>query len=317
MRIVNWNAVNIRESFVVTTVRRRTNVRLSATRSGAAMAEMVLAIPFILLILTLLIFFGRGMVRVQHTQVVDRYEAWRINANVSYHEPGVPHPAIPRPPYADTSTGSAMLNTTFFADHASEILVHGSNNLPGEALGLLIGQTAAFSGDAGAVASNVYYSLPSGLSYNVTVRHPHTLRIWQVFGTDIIHSHTLATQDWRYINGWREAFYRWENLGALGATGMQRINENYLGLTSGGAVVSRVPAETIVTKPEGYALWNRGGPISSPLGGVNSAMYNEMDEGLASLSGSGNGLAGAIRSMYLSEPGYAGPVVVPPQPPAP
>ena len=281
------------------------------------MAEMVLVIPFILLILTLLVFFGRGMVRVQHTQVVDRYEAWRSNANVRYHEPGVQHHAIPRPPYANLQPDHPMLNTAFFGDRASRIDVSGSDLLSGEAANILINQTAAFSPDAGTVAASVYHSLPAGLSYNVTVTHPNSHRIWQAFGSDITHAHTLATQDWRFVNGWSESLYRWDNLGALGVNGMVWINGNYLGLTQGTVVVSRVPAEIIVPKPEGYALWTRTGPVSSPLSGVNEAMYSEMDQGLAALSSSGNGLAGAIRAMYLSEPGYGGPMVVPPQPQTP
>ena len=54
------------------------------------MTETVLVMPFLIVIFALLIYFGRGMVRVQHTQIMDRYEAWR---QASADAPG-PHAQV-------------------------------------------------------------------------------------------------------------------------------------------------------------------------------------------------------------------------------
>ena len=41
------------------------------------MAESLLALPFLMIILLFIWYFGRNSVRVQRTHVIDRYEAWR------------------------------------------------------------------------------------------------------------------------------------------------------------------------------------------------------------------------------------------------
>src|SRR5690349_531911 len=44
---------------------------------GSAMPETVLVLPVLFVIFVLVIYMGRGLVRAQRGQVLDRYEAWR------------------------------------------------------------------------------------------------------------------------------------------------------------------------------------------------------------------------------------------------
>ena len=46
------------------------------------MMEMLLVLPFLLLILGMMFYMGRGMMRVQYAQVMSRHESWRVAARV-------------------------------------------------------------------------------------------------------------------------------------------------------------------------------------------------------------------------------------------
>ena len=59
---------------------RRPRARAAARQRGAVMIETVLALPFFLLILSLIIFFGFQMKRLQKAAVMDRYDAWQYAA---------------------------------------------------------------------------------------------------------------------------------------------------------------------------------------------------------------------------------------------
>ena len=75
---------------------------------GTAMAETILALPFLMLILLFLVYFGRNSVRVERTHMMDRYEAWREAG----HGPG------PRP---DDPRGHPQMNDTWFNNNATTI----------------------------------------------------------------------------------------------------------------------------------------------------------------------------------------------------
>ncbi|MCE9592516.1 MAG: hypothetical protein K8S99_18570 [Planctomycetes bacterium] len=280
-------------------------------RRGAVMSEMVLVLPLILLILALLIFFGYGMVRVQHSQVMDRYEAWRAASHTLYNEPGGSSLTVSRPPNADDTNAHQLLNETFFANNASSITHSVGNSLSGDATEELISRTSGFSADAGNVARAVYNSLPDGRTDEFHVTHANTVRALEMLNNDISHAHTRTAHDWLFNNGWVESFYRWNNLPPLYANQMQQIDDHVLllqrqvGMTV--QTVRNINVEAVVERDEGYVTWTRNGPIASPLNGVSEELYSDMDQGLESLSGQGNGLAGAIRAMYLNNPAYVGP----------
>lgn len=296
---------------------RPVSLRAPCSAPGTAMSEMVLALPIILLILSLLYFFGRGMVRVQHTQVADRFDVWREGAAVVYSEPGTAgYPVINRPPHSNNDVGNSMLNDTFFAGNASSIRVEAGNALASDASEALVARAAAFSANTGAIADQIFSDLPDGRTLRVWVSHVNTVRAWEMLEGDITHAHTRSLYDWRYVNGWHERLFRWDNLAALSANTMFPLGPNHLvlGRRVGDMTntVTTVIGEVVIPHPDGYVVWSRASPSSSPLRSISAAMYEEMDDGLGSLEERGNGLAGAIRDTYLAEPGYIGPVVSPP-----
>ena len=102
--------------------------RKSKILPAVAAIETVLVLPIILAFLIMLLYFGRGIVRLQQARVMDRYEAWRKAAHVNivvaqaetdYYRDG---PAGTRlGPAGLQSTDNTQLNQTFFGGHAASI----------------------------------------------------------------------------------------------------------------------------------------------------------------------------------------------------
>ncbi len=223
-----------------------------ARRRGTAMTEMVLVCPFLILIFVLLMFFGRGMVRVQHAQVMGRYEAWR---QASVNAPG-PHPQV--------THGHVLMNQTFFNENADGIGYDANGWFPPQAADALIEETNARSADAGALATDVANQFPRGRTVRFTVNHDQPIRMLRGFEGSVRHRHTKVAGDWRFANRWRQTSRgEWE------------------------------PA--------------RGG--ESMLGPLRDVFYDGFDLDLQTLQDRDNGLAAALRRMYLAEPGYRGPTV--------
>ena len=157
------------------------------------MGEMVLVLPLLFVILALLFYFGRGIVRVQHAQVMDRYEAWRQAA-------GAPGPA------AGGGVGSDQLNQLFFGANADSIDYDASGWFPPQAADGLV--DAAVERQA-----PLEYRFPelvqaavaradNGRTVAFATRHSNSVPLLGQFGGPIRHGHTRIGHDWAHVNGW-------------------------------------------------------------------------------------------------------------------
>jgi hypothetical protein len=159
------------------------------------MSEMVLAMPFLVLILLLLFFFGRGLVRAQRVAVMDRYEAWR---QASADAPG---------PHAQIDDGHTLLNQTFYGGNADAIDYDGADLFPPDAPRELIAEAAAFATRAKTVelVNDVYDQFARGRSVRFRARHDEAIKA--IRDMDLVRPvasrHTRLGHDWRFANGWR------------------------------------------------------------------------------------------------------------------
>ena len=234
------------------------------------MGEMVLVLPLLFVILALLVFFGRGIVRVQHAQVMDRYEAWRQAA-------GAPGPAMGGTP------SNEQMNQLFFGAKADSIEYAGSGYFPGQAADQLLHEVSQWeqSGspsefrlyDTGELLTTVEAILAytdNGRTVAFKTQHANAVPLWERFNGPIRHGHVRIGNDWAHVNGWSVT-------------------------TAGGAGSLE------------YRQWNRAGPYGpNILRPIRDTHYPDLDADLTSL---GNPLAQAIRGIYLSQPGYRGPNV--------
>ena len=168
--------------------------RPSQRRRGAAMTEMVLVIPILLVVVAYVFYFGRGVVRVQHARGMARYEAWREAAQA-------PGPWGNNPDF-DQRDDSPLLNQTFYANNAQRVAETGGRWFPMDAPDELIDRAAQFSGDTSDLVDEAIDAFPRGRTVRVHVDHEETIPLWQPFAGTIRHRHTRLGNDWKHANGW-------------------------------------------------------------------------------------------------------------------
>lgn len=294
---------------------------------GTAMIETALVLPVILFILAMLLYFGRGMVRVQRAQVMDRYESWRQVSPTRYVHPRQENDigtdsGVNLGPSAAVEDANHTLNEAFFGGHAQAIDGYTGRAFPREAADQLINAAAGYSGDTGLLVQQVMEILPHGESAGFATSHTGAVRPWAQVQGPISHSHTRLSNDWCLVNGWRVLALDWNAVQSWGYNQMMpqydsepdpqrkimlRLSNVALGRQrnieaagSGGGVLPR---------DAGYVLWqHKGAPVGHSYA-VRNAFFQNFDSALAPMAEQNNPLASGMRNAYLAEPYYLGPTV--------
>jgi len=166
-------------------INRPTSAMPSRCR-GAVMTEMVLVLPLVLLILALLVFLGRGHMRVQRAHVADRYVAWQETAYA-----GGP---------SRSGESETALNVTFFGGNAESLSLGRSGVFPTAATDRLEEYARAYSTEAGDLAQASVDALPAGISITVDVSYSSDVPLERGLIRSIRHRHTRMHTDWRAGN---------------------------------------------------------------------------------------------------------------------
>ncbi len=200
---------------------KRTNRRCR----GTAMAETLLALPFLLLILLFVLYFGRESVRVERTHMMDRYEAWRQAG----HGPG-PHP--------DDVRGHPQMNDAFFAEHADSLGFSSSGAFPDAAAREWEQEAGNRSDDAGELARMMIENLAGGRTVHASSTHTTTNKLLQQFNGPARATHTTMDHDWKFVNGIGRRGGAWDqrapyasNLGSLRDVFYQEFDTAFAAMT--------------------------------------------------------------------------------------
>lgn len=158
------------------------------------MIETVFSLLFIIPILFLIFFFGKGIVKVQHAQVVDRYVAWQI-------VPGGPGPS------ADPDNQNVLLNKAFFDGKAQSITYDAITVLPqgddtNASPTALTNAGQLVSNDTGTLMSKAFEEFPSILRATFTTSLPSEIAFWEQFDRPITHMHQRIDNEWKFVNSW-------------------------------------------------------------------------------------------------------------------
>ena len=159
-------------------------------RSGSAMFETMLVIPFLLFLLLILFYVGKDSVRGQHASSMVRYEAWR-DATAQ----GVPAPQ------ADGARGHPQLNSVFFGDGAARLQGQVSQAFPPTAMDNLI--FALGDPDAATLTTELAHHFDHGRTAAFSTTHTDDLSFWQRFNGPMQRRHVRIGHNWRFVNGWR------------------------------------------------------------------------------------------------------------------
>ena len=241
---------------------------------GAVMSEMVFVLPLLLVITSLVIWFGLLAVRVQHTQVMARYETWRSVAEA----PG---------PTVDELNGNPQMNSAFFASKAAE-LSHtlDDNQFPTDSYDQLVTDAGRLSGDAGNLAEALMYAPPDGTNIRMSharregfkVTYTTDIPLWRGFEGPIRRHTARIGTEWSYTNAWAASSDLWAAGGSHTSDHARALRDIFLKDFD-----DQLDAIDGDTNPE-YP----GDSTQVP---------------------SGQALAGFVRSLYLQEPAYRGPIV--------
>jgi len=180
------------------------------------MGEMILILPLLFVVLSMLIFFGRGVVRLQRAQVMDRYEAW-------HQVSGAPGPG------ASGAASNPQMNRLFFGDNAESIEYNASNTFPDDAASALIGAAYDVSADTGDLAQHHFNQSEAGRSVAFTTAHTSRNQFWEQFDGPIRHRHTRIGHNWAHINGWAATDQNeWSRAGPYGPSMMGPTRDVFL-----------------------------------------------------------------------------------------
>ncbi len=247
-------------------------------RRGTAMMELVLILPMIMLVLALLFFFGKVMVRTQQAQVMSRYEVWRDVANA------------PGPSSGSDANQHPQLNNTFFDGQAASLQwYHHGGWYPREVRMELVELAAQYSSEAEETAQSLMFvpfaegaRQPHGHHEGFIVDYDTGVPLWRTLSSEFRRQFWMMNNDWRHTIDWRASADQWIN-------GVS-INVRYrIGRSMRDVYFSEFDEEL------------------DNIDGDYDPEYADYPEGPQQYSN--NILAGFIRSFYLSDPSYRGPIV--------
>lgn len=161
---------------------------------GAAMIELVLVLPLLFVLLTLMFFFGRELVRMQHADSMNRYESWRQAEHAT--GPG---------------GGGDELNVLFFLGEARDVSLASRSWFPPEPGQMVRTAAGQRSADAERLVDEMLVTLPGGRQVRTTTEHADSLRVWEELQGPIREQHVRLANHWRFVNGieWDAGSEQW------------------------------------------------------------------------------------------------------------
>ena len=177
-------------------------IRSTSKQRGTAMTETILALPFLLIILLFITYFGRQGVNVERTHMMSRYQAWRSSAE----GPG------PRP---HVNGSHEQMADTWFNNNSSNLNFDGHSYFPDDASQRWLDAAGQRSDDAGMLLQDLLDALPRGTTANVSSRHETSNKITSVFTGNVQASHTVFDNDWKYVNGYRHRADQYDASGSM------------------------------------------------------------------------------------------------------
>lgn len=177
-------------------------IRSTSHHRGTAMTETILALPFLLIILLFITYFGRQSVNVERTHMMSRYQAWRSSAE----GPG------PRP---HVNGSHEQMADAWFNNNSSSLSFDGHSAFPDDASQQWQDGAARRSDDAGMLLDDLIDALPRGTTAIVSSRHDTTNKITGVFTGDVQSSHTVFDNDWKFVNGYRHRASQYDLSGSM------------------------------------------------------------------------------------------------------
>ena len=155
------------------------------SRRGAVLIETVLALPLILVLVSIIIFFGFQFMRLQRAAVATRYEAWRAVNDA------------PGPRWSPDEDRDG-LDPLYFGGAAQSLGVVIDDEFSDEPAAILFDAAADRGTDARDLADAWTRELPGGTRARLVVRHDDRVPFWDRMTGPIRRRHTRLAGEWTY-----------------------------------------------------------------------------------------------------------------------
>lgn len=159
--------------------------RFTVDRTGAAMIEMVLALPLLFVVLALIYFMGTRMMWVQRDEMMARYETWRA----VHHGPS---------PSIQNSVDALELNEAFhhnLADYVNVDAHHRPANY--ETMDDLVALAQQEPNEQlGDYLQEIVDTWPGNVRLRFTSEHEPENEYFSQFGSSVTRAHTRIAQPW-------------------------------------------------------------------------------------------------------------------------
>ncbi len=241
------------------------------------MMETVLVMPLLLVILSLVFYFGRLAIRVQHDQVMARYEVWR-----QVHDANGPA--------SDAPGGHFTLNHTFFGGQAESIshtIADGA--FPYDPYEDLVDAASGMSVDAADLTHAILYRpntdthrLPHGRREGFRVSYSTNVPLWSRLDGPIDRHHARIEHEWVFSNSPRSGANEWTGYNSTGHHHLRAARDVFL--ADFDAQLDALDGDTDLE----YNSDDTQRPTEELLAALIRRLY--------------------LR-VYLQEPGYGGPIV--------
>ncbi|MEM6392423.1 MAG: TadE family protein [Planctomycetota bacterium] len=172
----------------------------TARHRGVAMTETVLALPLLMVILTLIALFGFAFERYQRTAMATRHAAW--------DQVLTDHPIA-----GGASVGSLdqALDTAFFETDAAESLQWSRRSVVTEANAPLREWAETLDDDARDYVDRYLLQVPEASRVGVAVEHTSTIPLWDEFMGPLRQTHRLLNGSWRFADGVGDEPNAWDS----------------------------------------------------------------------------------------------------------
>jgi len=251
------------------------------------MSEMVLVVPLLLLVLVMTVYFGKSLIRIQRSTVMDRYEAWR-------HVNEAPGPAV-------IDGDPDQINQTFHAARARDINYLSHAGFPTDAGSMWIVETESTSPD-GADLLRLWlnpgtgHRLPTGRRVEFTTEYDSDGPLTERYDGPFTREHWRIGNSWKFVNGVRDiegegwADFRWQRTYPWSPDGVT-------------AWIDWQPWP-------GHANFQHDGSRVFIYRSIDTAFFDDsFGDELQRLVDEDNALARYIQNIYLYHPSYFGPTV--------
>ena len=251
------------------------------------MTETLLIVPLIVLILALTMYVGYVVVRKERGSMLARYETWRDVAQA----PG---------PGSSVDTGNLELNKAFYNNKADTLTQRTDDDFfPEDPYDQLRQAAATQSGDTVSFTdAYIYrpggdYRLSRGRRESFGMLWQNTSDMWDRISKiaptttgnpesdPLIRGFVRIGNEWRYTNDWHASADTWADTagGAPGAHHLRALRDAFLS------------------------------SFDSNLDSLDGSSSAEYDDHPMPQNPNTTTLAGTVRSLYLTAPGYRGPTV--------